>query len=145
MPKQKRPDLEVLWHEEERTLTLSEEPVLHYRLAWPELRNVGFRGRWINRFYAHMAQVWRQRWEREVYCRACFDLAQRRAESRPFTPWTGRLEGEVVFQDAERLSIRMHGEEIRADGEPCRVQWDDAWNVPEGAPCARKELPSEKN
>lgn len=126
---------QLVWQEEHRTLTLEGEPVLTYRLSWPELSGAGLGGRWISGYYARMAKQWRRRWQREVYWLGCLQLAQRRAASRPFTPWSGKLEGSMTFWDAGRLSIRMEGEETRGDGKPARVRWGDVWNVREGAPC----------
>lgn len=141
MKKGKQPVVpELVWHEENRTLTLEGEPVLSYRITWPQLTGAGLGGRWIGGYYARMAEHWRLRWQREVYWLGCIQLAQRRAASRPFIPWTGKLEGTMTFWDAGKLSIRMVGEETRGDGKPCRVQWGDVWTVREGAPCRTKEL-----
>lgn len=131
---------EVIWHEETRTLTLEGEPVLEYTLSWPEVTGAGLGGRWISRYYAHMAKTWRLRWQREVYWKACLELAERRAASRPFTPWTGKLAGEVALWENGLLSLRLEGDEVRGDGKPCRVRWGDVWKVKEGAPCQLKEF-----
>lgn len=125
---------EVLWHREERELTLNGEPVLVFRLSWPELREEGPGARRINRCYRRMAQVWRQRWQREVYCLACLQLAQRRTDSRPFFPWRACLKGEVTLWEGDVLSLRLEGEEIRGDGRPNRVCWGDTWQVGQGIP-----------
>ena len=126
---------EVLWHREERELTLDGEPVLAYDLSWPEFREEGPGMRRINRCYQHMARVWRQRWQREVYCLACLQLAQRRADSRPFFPWKASLKGQVSLREGDLLSLRLQGEEIRGDGRPNLVCWGDTWQVAQGIPC----------
>ena len=36
--KQNAVEVEILWQEEKRRLTLEGEPVLEYTLAWPEVR-----------------------------------------------------------------------------------------------------------
>ena len=131
---------EVVWHEEHQVLTLEGEPVLEYALSWPEVTGAGLGGQWISRYYARMARSWKLRWQREVYWKACLELVQKRASSRPFTPWTGRLAGEVTRLEGGLLSIRLEGEEIRGDGKPCRVRWGDVWKVREGAPCPLKEF-----
>jgi len=129
-----RKEVQVAWREERRTLTLEGEPVLDYTLVWPQVEGAGLGGRWISRYYAHLAKSWRQRWEREVYWLACLELAARRAEARPFTPWSGELRGETaLFRDGV-LSLRFHGCEVRGDGRPARVRWGDVWSVREGAP-----------
>lgn len=125
---------EVVWQEEQRTLTLEGEPVLEYALSWPEVTGGGLGGRWITKYYAHLAKSWRLRWQREVYWLACLELADRRAASRPFTPWTGKLSGEVTQLEGGLLSLRLVGEEIRGNGKLCLVRWGDVWKVREGAP-----------
>ena len=131
---------EVLWREEGRTLSLEGEPVLEYTISWPEVTGGGLGGRWISRYYARLARSWGLRWQREVYWKACLELAGRRADSRPFTLWTGRLAGQVTWHKDGLLSVRMEGEEIRGDGKPCRVRWSDVWKVREGAPRPLREF-----
>lgn len=130
-----RKSIEVIWNEERRTLTLEGEPVLEYSLSWPTVTGAGLGGRWISRYYARLAKGWRERWQREVYWKACIQLAQRREASRPFTPWQGELSGEVALCRDGLLSLRMFGSETRGDGRPNRVRWGDVWKVREGAPC----------
>jgi len=126
--------LEVVWNEKTEELRLEGEPVLRYTLSWPELRGGGAGGRWINRYYAHLAKSWQLRWRREVYWKACIALADCRACARPFTAWTGTLEGTVTLMENGLLSLCMEGEEIRGNGRPCRVKWGDVWKVREGTP-----------
>lgn len=142
---EERKEVQVTWQEERRTLTLEGEPVLTYILAWPQIDGGGLGGRWINRYYAHLAKNWRQRWEREVYWLACLELAARREAARPFTPWSGELRGETSLLQDGVLSLRFHGCEVRGDGRPARVRWGDVWTVREGAPRPLRTLfPGEK-
>lgn len=127
-------ELRVLWNEEKRVLTLEGETVLEYTLLWPQVEGAGLGGRGISRYYARLARNWRRRWEREVYWRACLELAARRESARPFSPWSGALMGETVLQENGVLSLRFQGCEIRGDGRPARVRWGDVWNLWEGAP-----------
>ena len=73
---------QVDWQEERCTLTLEGEPVLKYVLSWPQVRGGGLGGRWISRYYDWLARAWRLRWQREVYWKACIQLADRRAAAR---------------------------------------------------------------
>ena len=68
-------EIKVIWEEETRVLTLEGEPVLKYALSWPRVEGAGLGGRWIGRYYVRLADQWRRRWEREVYWRACLELA----------------------------------------------------------------------
>ena len=108
----KQADWTVLWQEERRTLSLQGEPVLEYTLTRPQIRDGGRGCRRVDRYYQHLAEVWRRRWGRALYWRSCLDLAHCRELSRPFQPWQARLEGQVLFQDRESLSIRLDTEEI---------------------------------
>lgn len=126
--------IQILWTEDSRVLTLEGEPVLEYALSWPQVEGAGLGGRWISRYYARLAQSWRQRWEREVYWLACLELSARREAARPFTSWQGELKGETVFLQDGTLSLRFYGCEIRGDGRPARVRWGDVWTVREGTP-----------
>ena len=127
-------EVQVVWREERRSLTLEGEPVLSYVLCWPQVEQAGLGGKWISGYYAHLARRWRRRWEREVYWLACLELAARREEAKPFTPWTGELRGETVLLGDGVLSLRFFGSEVRGDGRPARVRWGDVWNLQEGAP-----------
>ena len=133
-------EIQVRWQEARRTLTLEGEPVLEYTLSWPEVTGAGLGGRWISRYYARLARTWRERWEREIYWRACLELGERRERARPFTPWQGELCGEVTLLEGGLLSLRFTGWEKRGDGRPNRVCWGDAWKVRQGSPCTLKEL-----
>ncbi len=124
----------VVWREERRILTLEGEPVLEYSLSWPRIEGAGLGGRWIDRYYARLANRWKRRWEREVYWQACLELAARRGGARPFTPWKGELAGETALLRDGMLSLRFRGQEVRGDGRPARVQWGDVWKLREGSP-----------
>ena len=87
--------VQVIWEREDRTLALEGEPVLEYALSWPRIEGGGLGGAWISRYYARLAGCWRQRWEREAYWKACVELAVRRRDARPFTPWRGERRGVV--------------------------------------------------
>ncbi|MFR6186116.1 MAG: hypothetical protein ACLUJG_11655 [Lawsonibacter sp.] len=103
---------------------------------WSVLRSgtEGRGGRRLDRYYQHLAEVWRRRWSRALYWHACLDLARCREQSRPFHPWQAHLEGRVLFQDQDSLSIRLDAEEVHGDGRPLRVRMGDVWSLPEGVP-----------
>ncbi|MGI5964056.1 MAG: RsiV family protein [Lawsonibacter sp.] len=132
--------LPIRWHEAHRTLTLEGEPVLTFSILWPELLGAGFGGKRISRYYSRMARQWSSRWEKEVYWWACLDLAEQRRQSRPFSPWSGFLKGEVAYYENGLLSLRFTGEEVRKQQKVSRVQWGDVWKIKEGAPLPLKDL-----
>jgi hypothetical protein len=126
--------VQVIWEREDRTLALEGEPVLEYALSWPRIEGGGLGGAWISRYYARLAGRWRRRWEREVYWKACVELAVRRRDARPFTPWRGELRGETALLQDGLLSLRLFGTETRGDGRPVQARWGDVWTLREGAP-----------
>ena len=126
---------EVRWLEEQKTLTLTGEPVLECRYAWPETGQ-----KKLDRYYRRLKGQWQRRWERELYWDACLDLAGKRERSRPFTPWTGELRGETVLLQDDVLSLRFHGCEVRGGGRPARVRWGDVWGLREGTPKSLRSL-----
>ena len=114
MKKQHRePELSVELKRTEWEMRLEGECVLHCALSCPELS-----GTWggisaINRYYSRVTHVWRRRWERELYCFACLDLADRRERGRPFRAWKAELETQVTFQKDGVLSLWQEGREQR--------------------------------
>ena len=131
---------EVRWLEEQKTLTLTGEPVLECRYAWPETGQ-----KKLDRYYRRLKGQWQRRWERELYWDACLDLAGKRERSRPFTPWTATLLGETTFQNEELLSLFLEARERRGDSRTLYGRSGDIWEVRTGAPVgipwrARKKI-----
>jgi len=120
---------EVRWLEEEKTLTLTGEPVLACRYVWPE---TGCKK--PDRYYRRVKALWQRRWERELYWSACLDLAEKRERSRPFTPWSAQLLGETTYQDEALLSLYIEARERRGDGRTVCGRSGDIWEVKTGAP-----------
>lgn len=136
----KQADWAVLWQEERQTLSLQGEPVLEYALVRPQIRDGGRGGRRLDRYYQHLAEVWRRRWSRALYWHACLDLARCREQSRPFHPWQAHLEGRVLFQDQDSLSIRLDAEEVHGRRPPAPGT-DGGCLVPAGgSPAAGRSL-----
>lgn len=127
----------IIWHQEEKTLTLEGEPVLTYRLSWPELEGAGRSGARVSRYYAGLAAAWRSRWGRTLYWRACLDLVRCRADGRPFHPWTATLSGrETTRESGSLLGLRLECSETWGDGRTLQEVWGDVWDLDTGAPCS---------
>lgn len=130
----KKPELTVEVKRREWEMTLEGEHVLRCVLTVPELT-----GTWkgigaINRYYSRAAECWRRRWEREVYCRACLDLADRRAQGRPFRVWQAELETQITLQEDGVLSLWQEGRECCGYDRPRLLRRGDTWSLAEGAP-----------
>lgn len=141
--KEKTP--QICWKTHEKTLTLTGEPVLEVNMSWPQGEGAGPLVRSINRHYARLAQCWQRHWEKEGYLCACAALAQKREQSRPFTPWTASLSGQVTLDNGEYLSIAMLAREVHGDGRTLEYRWGDTWLWQDGAPVPLRSLfPGEK-
>jgi len=120
--------MELVWQREEETCTLDEEAVLCWEMELPRVEENGRAGQRMNRFYARVAELWKKRWRKDLYHRACQELVCCRAASRPFTPWTARLKGECLAGEEGPLHLRITGEERRGNEDACRVSWEDVWD-----------------
>lgn len=131
---QTEPELTVEIKEQEWELTLEGETVLRCALTWPECMGTWSGLRAINRYYERVVQVWRERWEREVYVRACLELADRRALGRPFRPWQARLTTRITRQEGGLLSLIQDGTEQAGYDRAVTVRRGDTWSLDTGAP-----------
>ncbi len=132
--KQIEPELTVEVKEQVWNMTLEGEPVLHCVLTWPELKGTWKGINAINRYYSRVVQIWQRRWEREVYLRACLDLADRRAKGRPFQLWQAQLTTQITRQEGELLSLIQDGTEQAGYDRPVTVRRGDTWSLDQGAP-----------
>lgn len=121
---------ECIW---KQTMKWQEEPVLELSLRRPELVDSARRDKRVSRYYARLAQLWRARWERVVYPRACQALAEARENSRPFQPWSASLDYRVTLEDGTLLSLYLDAVE-RGVGRPVTVRSADTWNRATGTP-----------
>jgi len=130
----KDPELTIELKRQEWEMTLEQEPVLRCILTRPELT-----GTWkgigaINRYYIHAADAWRRRWERDLYCMAGLDLAERRAQGRPFRIWRAELATQITLQEDGLLSLWQEGREQRGYDKPLLLRRGDTWSLAAGAP-----------
>lgn len=115
---------------ETRVLLWEGEPVLSFsppKVSLPAQVS----GRVI-RYYRRLEQMWRERWEGEVYQRACRAAAEARAGSRPFEPWKAALTAQVSESEGVLLVCWEASEQA---GRPCcRLKREEAWQLPGGTP-----------
>lgn len=132
--KRPEPELSVEVKRQEWEFALEGEPVLHCILTRPECMGAGRGQAAVNRCYQHVEEVWRRRWERELYCRACLDLADRRVQGRPFRVWQAELVTEITLQQDGLLSLWQEGRECWGYERPLLLRRGDTWDFKEGAP-----------
>ena len=116
--------------QEVRVLLWEGEPVLSFRppkVALP----LGAPKR-VTAYYRRLEQMWRERWEKTVYLRACAAAQAARDRSRPFDPWSAGLEAETAAE-GDVLRVRWQAEEV-ADGRRCALSREDLWQLPKGTP-----------
>lgn len=132
-----------LWNNEEYTKTLCGEPVLTLCFEGPMAAGRLHPG--IVRYYGRMYRMWKQRWEGELYLRACADLAVRRERAKPFYPWKASLSGAVKWDRDGLLSVALLAQETGGDRRTLEYRWGDTWRRRDGAPVPLCELLGEKN
>ena len=108
---------DCLW---KQTLKWEGEPVLVLSLRTPELDAESRGARRINRYYGKLAQIWKA-------------LAEARAASRPFEPWSVTLDYRVTQEEAGLLSLYVDAVE-RSTGRPLTVRTADTWDLASGVP-----------
>ena len=124
----------IQWSETARELQLEEMPVLRWKVTAPKLE-----GDWrglgaVQRYYDRLATLWRERWERELYVRACLDLAQSRADGVPFRVWEAALTAPSVWQGEGMLSLYQEAAERHGTQRQLVVPMGDTWSLDAGAP-----------
>lgn len=131
-----QPELSVECGRLVQEMFLQGERVLNWELTWPECSG-SWRGlKAVMHYYRRRTAVWRGRWEKELYTRACLDLAQRRAQGRPFRPWQARLETHVTWQEGGLLSLWQEAAEYWGYNRPLVLRTGDTWSLQEGTPRA---------
>lgn len=128
------PEVTVELKRQEWEMTLEGECVLRCVLTWPECAGIWKGLGAVNHFYRRVTEYWRRRWERELYCMACLDLADRRAQGRPFRVWQAELATQITFQEDGLLSLWQEGREYRGYDRPLILRRGDTWSLAEGAP-----------
>lgn len=130
----KEPTLTVTMLSQERELTLLGEPVLRYHLVTPQVEGTWKGVERIARYYRACAEAWKTRWERELYCRSCLDLAQRREKGLPFKVWRCELATHLALERENLLSLWQEGTEYWGFDRPLAVRSGEVWDLDSGAP-----------
>jgi hypothetical protein len=128
-----RPDLpltEQIWR---RTMKRSGTPVLELSLRRPAFPQVGKAER-LERYFAAVAQQWRQRWETVLFPRACLAQAQAEEEGIPFRPWRAQLDYTVTLWEPPLLSLRLDAAEQGQADRPMLSCTGEVWDCATGYP-----------
>ena len=131
---------EITWTTRTETLCMEGDPVLDYKLTWPQFPRDTPVLHKLDRLYTRMAAHWEAYWTKTAFPEACQALTRQRAVSRPFRPWSGGLQGEVTLHREDLLSLRFEGWEQHGDNRTYRVTWGDTWNLFDGSPCSPRTL-----
>lgn len=102
------------------------------------LRRPGFpdRGRTkrVERYFAHLAQMWEARWETVLFPRACQARAAAREMGAAFAPWEARLDYVVTLWAPPLISLRLNAVEDTGGGRPFRFRMGETWDCAGGYP-----------
>lgn len=123
-------EAQVQWRKKERTMTLEGTQVLSYNLSWPEEENC----RRITRYYARMAQLWQDRWEKRLYPLACLELVRCREQAGVFIPWRCEMTGKLAFCGRGLVSVVLTVREMDRPGRSRTVVKGITWRLRDGRP-----------
>lgn len=112
-----------------RVLKCEGETVLTITLRWPKLPEDQPSLRRIGRYYQHVSNQWRSRWEVCLYAQACAALAEARKNSYPFHPWEAALDFTVTYNAQCLLSLYMDAYEFTGGAHGNTVRCGDTWDL----------------
>jgi len=113
-----------------RTMLWEGEPVLLF--SPPSVPLSAKEPKRVRNYYRRLERMWLERWEGEVYRRACRAAAAARAGSRPFEPWQAALTAQVSESEGILLVSWEASEQV--GGPCCQLRREEAWQLPEGTP-----------
>ena len=117
----------------QRVFRDGERVALTLSQRWPRLEEGGPGSRRVNRYYAALAQRWRERWEGPL-----LERAKAAGEDRP--AWTASLDYTVTLDRDGLLSLYWDAVEATGGPRPRRIRQGDVWQLPQGLPVALREL-----
>lgn len=120
-----------VWQED---LTWEGESVLTVSLRRPSVPGSAAPLRRMERCYARLEALWRERWTGPLYRGACGALAAARAASRPFRPWEAAVDYAVTYAGDGLLSIRLETRERTDSARPLLRLQGDVWDTAAGVP-----------
>lgn len=125
----------------ERTLKSNGTTVLHCFICRPAFSDSGKQQR-MERYFAHLAQLWQARWENQLYQRACRAFTAWPSET-PFAPWQASMDYQITYWKPPLLSIRIDIKEQGAAVPPALQCIGEVWDCDSGYPCSlRSFLPA---
>lgn len=125
--------IKLIPRQEQRTLTLEEEPVLELTLTWQE-GGPGCPAR-LAKLLRTTPAVWRGYWSKRSYAAACDELRLCRAASRPFSPWRCTLDTAVTQNSDGLFSICWQAVQCPPSAQPTQVVHTLIWDLEHG--CVR--------
>ena len=119
------------WH---NVMMMKDEPVLALSIRRPEFPNTGKTAR-IERWFDHLAQQWKTRWETLIFPRACQAMTEAGAQNRIFRPWRTELDYTITLWQEPLLSLRLDATEAGQQvGRPSRFCMGETWDCASGYP-----------
>ena len=114
------------------------EPVLETQIAAQALPK--YAPARLTAYYQAVEAAWLARWENRLYPLACAAAGRARGASRPFRPWSARLERRLTLEEGGVLSLRLDAQEHTGGPRLARHRQGDTWLLPRGTPLALSDL-----
>lgn len=102
--------------------------ILAAEANWPRLAEDSSGLRRVNRYYEHLAQQWRARWEGPLLSQAKATVQEKKQ------PWSASLRYEITLLTPQILSLWWEASEEVGERRPRRVRQGDIWALPQGVP-----------
>lgn len=116
-----------------RVMKSNGKPVLTLSMRRPAFPDTG-KSRRIERYFAEVAQQWKNRWETVLFPRACQALADAQEAGGVFTPWSAELDYTVTLWRPPVLSLRLDAVESGQGPKPLRIRAGETWDCSCGYP-----------
>lgn len=126
-----------------KTMTYRGQPVLLMSLQRPSFPETGKSAR-LERYFAHTAQLWINRWKEHLFPAACSSLAESLESGSTFRPWRTELNYTVTYWHDPVFSLHLDVTETGDAPKPNLVCMGETWDCSTGYPRSLRSFIPEK-
>lgn len=116
-----------------KTMTYRGQPVLSISLQRPCFPETGKTAR-IERYFAHVAQLWINRWKEHLFPAACKAFSEASEGGSVFHPWRAQLNYTLTYWHDPIFSLRFDAIESMGNPRPHRFCMGETWDRSTGYP-----------
>lgn len=116
-----------------KTMAYRGQPVLSIYLQRPSFPETGKTAR-IERYFAHAAQLWINRWKEHLFPSACKALSEAAEGGSVFHPWRAELNYTLTYWHDPIFSLRFDVIESKDNPRPQRFCMGETWDCSTGYP-----------